>query len=330
MSPSNLLLVLYLLFGATSACAPFPSTASSPYVFLVTTTAELPPVLANLQSLLGSGSTHPCIILSGGGADLRRLLKPVTRTFGVRIVEIPEDMQGKYGELRKRSAGQVQTGGEAIGGDNLVLFPHVTPQKEFYALHVWLLDPSLYSRVVFLGHDAHLMTHVDELFDLQSDFAAPYDFFVPSVFNPNLLVVRPDPAVHRRIIEKGLEVPALQPALTVDELLYSSVHDKVLGRISFDGTLRGFLNFIFPTWLVGPPEARLHPRYGADFASKCTFEPSWLEIGPKKVVFFGHCVPQDPSVAPSRKELDAVMDNKYVKHYKATLQQATEALKQRA
>lgn len=323
------LLFLSLFLSLSTACAPFPASPSSPsqpYVFLSTSSSDLPLLLANLQSLRTSNSSHPCLILSSEKPSTQ--LNLMAATYGARILEIPEEDQKSYLRLTQKCAKQLKSGGKAVGGENFVLFPKVTQPKEFWILHLWRLDPALYSKVVYLAPEAHLMTSADELFDLQADLAAPPDFFIPSVFNPAVLVVRPDPGQYKAMMALGSGPGKLPVApVTFDDLLYASVPHKMLGRLSFDGTVRGFLNYVFPRWLVGPAEARLHSRYGADFASLCTFRPSWEVIGPKKVVLFGHCVTRDPSTLPYRKELEVFTNNEFVGHYKASLQAGNEALR---
>ena len=84
-----------------------------------------------------------------------------------------------------------------------------------------------YTKLVYVDADAVVLENVDELFEIDVAFAAAPDIFPPDKFNAGVLVVRPCPETHARLLELAPTAP------------------------SYDGGDTGFLNHCFPGWFAG-------------------------------------------------------------------------------
>lgn len=89
-------------------------------------------------------------------------------------------------------------------------------------IHVF--NQTQFSRVVFLDADTVVLRNIDELFDVDADFAASPDVGWPDCFNSGMFVCKPS----------------------------SDTFDSLMGLatagISFDGGDQGLLNYHFPNW----------------------------------------------------------------------------------
>jgi len=265
------------------------------------------------------------------------LLKASTQIFktvyGARVEEIPESERKDLMQVSSQCRGQLKRK-QAVGGENFVAFAEFTPPEAFYRVYLWNLNPEVYDRVVFVDLKGSLQDDVDELFELSEgvDFAASGDFFLPSTFNTDVMVVTPDPRKYEEMLEVGQQscgahvAPPLQ-LNGVNDLLYSSLLDRTLGRASFDGTVQGFLNYFYPDWYQGPAGRRLHSRYAAAMAAFCTFEPSWKVLGEKKIVLFGSCVPADPWNPAREAQRNHFFGNEYFVRFYRLLKQANDKAK---
>lgn len=109
--------------------------------------------------------------------------------------------------------------------------------SEFTKLHIWNL--SQLNKVVYIDADALVLENIDELFKIQSTFAASPDIFPPDKFNAGVLVIEPNSSIFQEMI-------SLVGALS-----------------SHDGGDTGFLNSYFSSWYSGPAESRLSFGYNA-------------------------------------------------------------------
>ena len=99
-------------------------------------------------------------------------------------------------------------------------------------LQIWSLHVD-YDVVVYVDADCVVCENVDALFDVDADLAAAPDIFPPDRFNAGVLVLRPDPLAHERLLRLAPTAP------------------------SHDGGDTGFLNHAFPDWYAGT-NPRLH------------------------------------------------------------------------
>ena len=90
--------------------------------------------------------------------------------------------------------------------------------------------------VVTLDADTLVLQNVDDLFE-RPPFAAGPDFFLPDHFNSGVMVVEPDAAVFRKMVE------------------------QLLASGSYDGGDQGFLNVFYGDWYAMPVEHRLPVGY---------------------------------------------------------------------
>lgn len=138
--------------------------------------------------------------------------------------------------------------------------------SEFTKLNIWGLTE--YEKVVYIDADAIIVDCTDELFDLDTDFAAAPDVFPPDKFNAGVLVIKPDASVLNNMIQ--------------------CIHDKAL--TSYDGGDTGFLNAFFPHWYSSPSVSRLPFKYNAQRTMYWfTYHKRpgyWDSIGPLKIIHF--------------------------------------------
>ncbi len=113
-----------------------------------------------------------------------------------------------------------------------LLFPRFA--SVFTKLRAWELTD--FDRVVTLDADTLVLQNVDDLFE-RPPFAAGPDFFLPDHFNSGVMVVEPDAAVFRKMVE------------------------QLLASGSYDGGDQGFLNVFYGDWYAMPVEHRLPVGY---------------------------------------------------------------------
>jgi len=218
------------------------------YVVVLASEDYLPGLLATLFMLRESGTFRRIIVLSSLQLPL---LPPLCNRFRAELRLI-----GQRGNPR----------------DNSSQLKAVSYTK----LEIWNL-PDV-PRAVFLDLDLLLLDNLDELFDMETDFAAAPDGYPPSLFNSGVMVFRPDPEVHRDMVEKVALLP------------------------SYDGTDQGFLNSYYSGWFESR-EQLLHPRYNAKGSNWC-YVPWALEaLAPLKVIHFAGCTAKPWQNAPYGSKL---------------------------
>ena len=73
-------------------------------------------------------------------------------------------------------------------------------------LQIWSLHDA-YDLIVYIDVDAIVRTNIDDLFALDVDLAAAPDVFPPDKFNAGVLVVRPSPETHARLLQLAPTAP---------------------------------------------------------------------------------------------------------------------------
>lgn len=109
--------------------------------------------------------------------------------------------------------------------------------SEYTKLNLWNMCE--FDKIVYIDADAMLLSTTDELFDLNTEFAAAPDVFPPDKFNAGVLVIKPNADIFHSMIEKISILP------------------------SYDGGDTGFLNAFFPNWYLGDYNSRLPFGYNA-------------------------------------------------------------------
>ena len=101
---------------------------------------------------------------------------------------------------------------------------HVQAWKDvgFTKLRLW--EMVRFETLVYVDADCVCVQAIDNLFDLDVDFAAAPDIFPPDNFNAGVMVVRPNKALFEKMLR---HIPLLA---------------------SYDGGDTGFLNAFFPDW----------------------------------------------------------------------------------
>ncbi|CCI39581.1 unnamed protein product [Albugo candida] len=143
---------------------------------------------------------------------------------------------------------------------------HVTSwlNSAYTKLHIFGLKE--YQKIVYIDADALILTNIDELFDLDTNFAAAPDIFPPDRFNAGVLVVKPDYNVFQELLAKARAVK------------------------SYDGGDTGFLNLVFPDWFERDAISRLHFRYNAQRTMHWLVNSKnpgyWEALKPLKILHF--------------------------------------------
>jgi glycogenin glucosyltransferase len=131
---------------------------------------------------------------------------------------------------------------QSICNQTITVEPIICPYKnteheaswtnsELTKLHVWNLLQ--FEKVVYLDADTLVIENIDELFEIQSSFAASPDIFPPDKFNAGVLVIQPNASVFHEMI-------------------------SLVGVLSsHDGGDTGFLNSYFSNWYVFIPHLDL-------------------------------------------------------------------------
>lgn len=136
--------------------------------------------------------------------------------------------------------------------------------SELTKLNIWNLIQ--FKKVVYVDADAIVVENIDELFAIESTFAASPDIFPPDKFNAGVLVIEPDSSVFRDMVTLVGVLP------------------------SYDGGDTGFLNSYFSNWYNGPSESRLAFSYNAQRTLHWftySKQPGyWNSIKPLKIIHF--------------------------------------------
>ena len=145
-------------------------------------------------------------------------------------------------------------------------------------LQIWSLHDD-YDLLVYIDVDAIVRTNIDDLFALDVDLAAAPDVFPPDKFNAGVLVVRPSPETHARLLQLAPTAP------------------------SYDGGDTGLLNFCFPGWFAGHERLKRLPfAYNAQRTMHWLTRAApgyWQAIGEIRVLHFSSA--PKPWEAPDRK-----------------------------
>jgi len=156
-------------------------------------------------------------------------------------------------------------------------------QAEMTKLNIWNLTQ--FDQVVYVDADCMVLDSIDELFDLDTDFAAAPDIFPPDKFNAGVLVIRPSADV------------------------FTALKQQLGVLSSYDGGDTGFLNAYFPLWYQGPSCSRLAFGYNAQRTMYWfTHEKRpgyWESISPLKIVHFSSSPkPWEVSMGGSKGDLE--------------------------
>lgn len=95
---------------------------------------------------------------------------------------------------------------------------------ELTKLNIWNLIE--FEKILYIDADCIVLTSIDDLFNIESNFAAAPDVFPPDRFNAGVMVVQPS------------------------ELIFQDMLSKVPQLVSYDGGDTGFLNAYFPSWFT--------------------------------------------------------------------------------
>lgn len=136
--------------------------------------------------------------------------------------------------------------------------------SELTKLHIWNLTQ--FRKIVYIDADALVLENIDELFNIESKFAASPDIFPPDKFNAGVMVIEPD------------------------ALLFQEMMTLVGVLPSHDGGDTGFLNSYFSSWYSGPACSRLPFSYNAQrtlYWFTYTKQPGyWDSIKPLKIIHY--------------------------------------------
>ena len=145
-------------------------------------------------------------------------------------------------------------------------------------LQIWSLHDA-YDVIVYVDVDAIVRKNIDDLFGLDVDLAAAPDVFPPDKFNAGVLVIRPSPETHARLLKLAPTAP------------------------SYDGGDTGFLNHCFPGWFAGRDRLhRLPFAYNAQRTMHWLTRAApgyWDAVGEIRVLHFSSS--PKPWEAPDRK-----------------------------
>ena len=213
-------------------------------VTLLTDDSFFPGVQVLLKSLQNVNSKYEFRVMVGPGVSasiFNRLSRLPGCCGGIRVDEI----LSPYNIV-----------GDTTGAPSFV-------QSQLTKLNLWNLTD--YDRVLYIDADCMVVQNIDELFDLDIPFAASPDIFPPDKFNAGVMLVRPNEAVYRSMLQS---IGVLK---------------------SYDGGDTGFLNSYFHDWYQSDYGARLPFGYNAQrtlhwFTKK---NPAyWESIQPLKIIHF--------------------------------------------
>ncbi|KAG5519371.1 hypothetical protein PMAC_001997 [Pneumocystis sp. 'macacae'] len=106
--------------------------------------------------------------------------------------------------------------------DKLSLFDRLDLHTSLTKIHIWAQEK--FQKIVYLDADAFCIKNVDELFNLDTDFAAIPDISWPDIFNSGVFVTKPNISI------------------------YNSLINLAKKNISYDGGDQGLLNYYFSKW----------------------------------------------------------------------------------
>lgn len=146
------------------------------------------------------------------------------------------------------------------GGENEVSWTN----SELTKLNIWNLTQ--FKKVVYLDADVLLLENIDELFSIESTFAAAPDIFPPDKFNAGVMVIEPNATIFEEMVSLIGVLP------------------------SHDGGDTGFLNSYFSSWYTGRAESRLSFGYNAQrtlYWFTYSKQPGyWKAISPLKIIHY--------------------------------------------
>ena len=230
--------------------------ARQAYVTLLTSDGYLPGAECLLHSLRQSGTRRPVVTLVTSAVSPRARAKLEQRCD--RVIEVPAVPNPH--SSRPDQADKCWT------------------DAGYTKLQIWSLHDD-YDLLVYLDVDAIVRTNIDDLFALDVDLAAAPDVFPPDKFNAGVLVVRPSPETHARLLQLAPTAP------------------------SYDGGDTGLLNFCFPGWFAGHERLQRLPfAYNAQRTMHWLTRAApgyWDAIGEVRVLHFSSS--PKPWEAPDRK-----------------------------
>ena len=230
--------------------------ARQAYVTLLTSDGYLPGAECLLHSLRQSGTRRPVVTLVTSAVSPRARAKLEQRCD--RVIEVPAVPNPH--SSRPDQADKCWT------------------DAGYTKLQIWSLHDD-YDLLVYLDVDAIVRTNIDDLFALDVDLAAAPDVFPPDKFNAGVLVVRPSPETHARLLQLAPTAP------------------------SYDGGDTGLLNFCFPGWFAGHERLQRLPfAYNAQRTMHWLTRAApgyWQAIGEIRVLHFSSA--PKPWEAPDRK-----------------------------
>ena len=153
------------------------------YVTLLTSDGYLPGAECLLHSLRQSGTRRPVVTLVTSAVSPRARAKLEQRCD--RVIEVPAVPNPH--SSRPDQADKCWT------------------DAGYTKLQIWSLHDD-YDLLVYIDVDAIVRTNIDDLFALDVDLAAAPDVFPPDKFNAGVLVVRPSPETHARLLQLACRV----------------------------------------------------------------------------------------------------------------------------
>ena len=230
--------------------------ARQAYVTLLTSDGYLPGAECLLHSLRQSGTQRPIIILVTSAVSPRARAKLEERCD--RVIEVPAIANPHASRPDQANKCWTDAG--------------------YTKLQIWSLHDA-YDVLVYVDVDAIVRKNIDDLFELDVDLAAAPDVFPPDKFNAGVLVIRPSPETHARLLHLAPTAP------------------------SHDGGDTGFLNHCFPGWFAGQERlGRLPFAYNAQRTMHWLTRAApgyWDAVGEIRVLHFSSA--PKPWEAPDRK-----------------------------
>ncbi|EMR10480.1 hypothetical protein PNEG_01193 [Pneumocystis murina B123] len=123
--------------------------------------------------------------------------------------------------------------------DKLYLLGRPDLRSSFTKIHIWAQEK--FKKIIYLDADAFCLKNIDELFDLDTDFAAVPDVGWPDIFNSGVFITKPNISV------------------------YNSLLNLAKNSISFDGGDQGLLNFYFSNWKRLPFTYNVVPSFSYQY-----------------------------------------------------------------
>jgi len=332
------------------------SLSKDAYLVPLFAAEDLQSVISVLYALHKNGSLKDRFILTvfeeGQVHDIQVL---VATAFNAKLVLLPQGEQNKLVKLAKaveKERIEVESDGRSssfvrdrlpgpVGGQNAVFAKNMVHElHEYGKIFTWSLEGHGYEKILYLGAEMDVLGNMDEIFDLDADFAAVPNGAPSNTFDPTVMLIKPNRTIYNEILQfktSSLCQPNTPPAspLFNDEFQFTTVANMLNeadSRLSYDGTSTGFLNRYFHCWYhqAGTKKkrlGRLHPKYNAELMGWSTFEPGWRVIGDVKGLHYGINFPSTPvktdvlrtQINPAAWE---VMFNPYVENWKERYEEA--------